>query len=190
MEKLNYLAHDRLDLKYATSCLPSAVSSPSLGDMQAAKRVVRFLRKALVAWQGFPMSRPTAWRALVLHGCRLGLRQDFSKVDEWRCRDSWWWSPQLLDKAAKECCTVKLGKRAVRAHHVGHEISGDPERVDGSWAQLQCHCRDRQSERRRGHSVASKLVGLRSLWLQEAPLRRTLLTCVPKRCLETESANC
>ena len=26
--KLNYLAHDRLDLKYATSCLASAVSSP------------------------------------------------------------------------------------------------------------------------------------------------------------------
>ena len=30
--KLNYLAHDRLDLKYATS-LASAVSSPSIGDM-------------------------------------------------------------------------------------------------------------------------------------------------------------
>ena len=28
--KLNYPAHDRLDLKYATSCLASAVSSPSL----------------------------------------------------------------------------------------------------------------------------------------------------------------
>ena len=43
--------------------------------------------------------------------------------------------------------TVKLGKRAVRSHHVGHEIFGDPQRVDGSWVQLQCHCRDRQSER-------------------------------------------
>ena len=52
--KLNFLAHDRLDLKYATSCLASAVSSPSLGDMQAAKRVGRYLRKAPVAWQGFP----------------------------------------------------------------------------------------------------------------------------------------
>ena len=39
--KLNYLAHDRLDLKHATSCLASAVSSPSFGDMQAAKRVGR-----------------------------------------------------------------------------------------------------------------------------------------------------
>ena len=37
--KLNYLADDRLDLKYATSCLASAVSSPGLGEMQAAKRV-------------------------------------------------------------------------------------------------------------------------------------------------------
>ena len=56
--KLNYLAHDRLDLKYATSCLASAVSSPGLGDMQAAKRVGRFLRKAPVAWQGFPFHDP------------------------------------------------------------------------------------------------------------------------------------
>ena len=37
--KLHYLARDRLDLKYETSCLASAVSSPSLSDMQAAKRV-------------------------------------------------------------------------------------------------------------------------------------------------------
>ena len=56
--KLNYLAHDRLDLKYATSCLASAVSSPSIGDMRAAKRVGRYLRKAPVAWQGFPFHDP------------------------------------------------------------------------------------------------------------------------------------
>ena len=56
--KLNYLAHDRLDLKYATSCLASAVSSPGLGDMQAAKRVGRHLRKAPVAWLGFPFHDP------------------------------------------------------------------------------------------------------------------------------------
>ena len=80
--RLNNLAHDQLDLKCATSSLASAVSSPSLGEMQAAKRVGRYLRKAPVAWQGFPLSRPTARRALVLHGCRLGLTQDFSKVDE------------------------------------------------------------------------------------------------------------
>ena len=91
------------------------------------------------------------------HGCRLGLRQDFSKVDERRCRDSWCWSPQLLGEEAKECCTVKLGKRAVRSHHVGHEIFGDPDSesvIDHS--------------KRRGHSVAPKHVGLRGLWLREA----------------------
>ena len=77
--KLNHLAHDRLDLKYATSCLASAVSSPNLRDMQAAKRVGRYLRKALVAWQGFPFHDPWPPRTLVLHGCLLGIRQDFSK---------------------------------------------------------------------------------------------------------------
>ena len=56
--RLNYLAHDRLDMKYATSCLASAVSSPSIGDMRAAKRVGRYLRKAPVAW--FPFSRSLA----------------------------------------------------------------------------------------------------------------------------------
>ena len=93
--KLNYLAHDRLDLKYASSCLASAVSPRGLGGMQAAKRVGRYLRKAPVAWQGFPFRDPRHG-ALVLHGCRLGLRQDFSSIDEWRRRDSWWGSSQLL----------------------------------------------------------------------------------------------
>ena len=50
---LNYLAHDRKALKYATSCVASAVSSPSIGVMRAAKRVGRYLRKAPVARQGF-----------------------------------------------------------------------------------------------------------------------------------------
>ena len=35
--KFNYLAHDRLDLKYATSCLASAVSSHGIRDMRVAK---------------------------------------------------------------------------------------------------------------------------------------------------------
>ena len=56
--KLNYLAHDRLDLQYATSCLESAVSSPSIGDMRVAKRVGRYLRKVPVAWQGFSFYDP------------------------------------------------------------------------------------------------------------------------------------
>ena len=59
--KLNYPAHVRLDLKYATSCLASAVSSPNLRDMQAAQRVGRYLRKA---WQGFPFHDPRPGKLL------------------------------------------------------------------------------------------------------------------------------
>ena len=80
---------------------------------------------------GFPLSRPTTRRALVLHGCR----QDFSEINQRVCRDSWWWSPQLLGEEAKKCCTVKLGKGTVRGHHVAHEIFRDPERV-GSRIQM------------------------------------------------------
>ena len=110
----------------------------------------------------------------MLHGCRLGFGQDFSKVDERGRRDSWWRSPQLLDKEAKECGTVKLGKRAVRGHHVGYEIFGDPERelMDLGHSCSVTVATDSQSvidhSRRRGHSIASQHVGLRGLWLQES----------------------
>ena len=66
--RLNCLAHDRLDLKCATSCLASAASSPSLGDLRAAKRDGRYLRKAPVAWQGFPFGDPATGTPM-LHGC-------------------------------------------------------------------------------------------------------------------------
>ena len=56
--ELNYPAHDRLDLKYAASCLASAASSPRIGDMRAATRVGRYLRNGPVAWQGFPFHDP------------------------------------------------------------------------------------------------------------------------------------
>ena len=171
--KLNYLAYDRLDLKYATSCLASSVSSPSLGGHAGGETSWTLLEESTCCLAGFPLSRPTAWRALVLHGCRLGPRKDFSKVNERRCHDSRWWSPQLLGEEAKECCTVKLGKRAVRSHHVGHEIFGDPE-MDLGYSCSVTVATDSQSvidhTKRRGHSVASKHVGLRGLWLQEAPV--------------------
>ena len=86
--KLNYLAHDRLDLKYATSCLASAVSSPGTGYMRAAKRVGGRRR-----WLG-----------------GLGVLSGVSEIDEWGCRDSWWWSPQLLVEEAEKCRTIKLGE--------------------------------------------------------------------------------
>ena len=56
--KLNHLAHDRLDLRNATSFLAGAASAPNLGDLQAAKRVQRYLIKVPVAWQGFPACDP------------------------------------------------------------------------------------------------------------------------------------
>ena len=71
---------------------------------------------------------------------------------------------QLLGEEAKECRTVKLGERVVRSYHVRHTILGNPERTGKSWTESERHCHSR----RRGHSVASKHVGLRGLWLQEA----------------------
>ena len=140
----------------------------------------------------------------MLHGCRLGLRLDFSKVDEWRCRDPWWWSSQPLDEEVKECCTVKLGKRAVRSYHVGHEIFGIQNELMDLWYSCSVTVATESQnviDHSKRRSVASKHVGLRGLWLHEAlvdgklELEKadtaiTLLTCVPKRCLETESATC
>ena len=142
----------------------------------------------------------------MLHGCRLGIRQDFSSIDEWKCCNSWWRSPQLLGEEAKECRTVKLGERVVRRYPVGHAITGDPERAEGSWSQLQCRCRHRQRERHWSLTapwsqccietrwseetlVARSSCGRGSKSLRKWILRRIPLTCVPKRCLETKSAN-
>ena len=119
--KVNYLAHHRLDQKYATSCLASAVSSPSLGDVQAAKRVGRFLRKALVAWQGFPFHDPGPGFAAITSGTR-----------------SWGTQSELKDLGHSCSVTVATDSQSVIDH-----------------------------SRRRGHSVASKHVGLTGLWLQE-----------------------
>ena len=131
---------DRLDLIYATSCLASAVSSPRLGDMQAAEASWTILEQGTCCLAGFPLSRPTAIELLCYTDADCH-RQDFSEVNERVCCDSC-----LLGEETEECCTVKLGERAVRSHHVGHEIFVYPERVDGSWAQLQCHFCDRQTE--------------------------------------------
>ena len=67
-QKLNYLAHGRLDLKYATSCLASAVSSPCLGDA-GGETSWALLEESTRCLARFLLSRPMARRALVLHGC-------------------------------------------------------------------------------------------------------------------------
>ena len=48
--KLNYLAMDLLDIRYAASIMESHASSPNVVDMVILKRVGRFL-----------LGRPTAW---------------------------------------------------------------------------------------------------------------------------------
>ena len=53
--KLNYLAHDRLDLKYATSSLASAVLSPSIGD-ESGEASWTILEESTGCLAGFPFS--------------------------------------------------------------------------------------------------------------------------------------
>ena len=134
----------------------------------------------------------------MLHGCRPGLRQDFSTIDEWRCRDSLncWAKKQnsaaLSSWESELFAAITSGTRSLRIQtelkDLGHSCSVTV-------------ATDSQSvidhSRRRGHSGASKHVGLRGLWLQEALVDGKLelakvdtATNPPQRCLETESANC
>ena len=105
-------------------------------------------------------------------------RQDFSAVDEWGCRDPWRWGPQVLREKAVKRRAVKLEERAVLSYHVKHTLSGDPKWVGRSRLQLQRCRRHGQSvidhSQRRGHSFASKHVGLRGLSLQEVLADKTL----------------
>ena len=173
VEKLNYLAHDRLYLKCATSCLASAVSSPSLGDMQAVKRVGRYLRKAPVAWQGFPFHDPRPGELLCytdadwasdktsrtsMRGCVVtlggGLLNCWAKKQKGVALSSW--ESELF--AAITSGTRSLGIQSELmdlGHNCSVTVASDSQSVV-------------DHSRRRGHSVASKHVCLRGLWLQEA----------------------
>ena len=204
--KPNYLAHDRLDLKYATSCLASAVSSLSLGDMQAAKRGGRCLRKAPVAWQGSPFHYPRPGELLCytdadwasdktfrrsMSGCVVtlggGVLNCWAKKQKSVALSSW--ESELF--AAITSGTRSLGLQS-ELMDLGHSCSVTVATDSQSVV---------DHSKRPGHSVASKHVGLRGLWLQEALVDRKLelekvdtamnpLTCVPNRCLETEYASC
>ena len=54
--KLNCLAHDRLDFKYTTSCLASAVSSPSLRRRAGGETSWALLEESTCCLAGFPLS--------------------------------------------------------------------------------------------------------------------------------------
>ena len=170
--KLNYLAHDRLDLKWATSCLASAVSSPSIGDMRA-KRVGRYLRRAPVAWQGFPF-----------HDLRPEKLLCYTDAD---------WASDKTSRRSTSGCVVTLGggvldcwakkQKSVPLSSWESELfagitsSTRSLGIQSELMDLGYNCSvtvatDSQSvidhSRHRGHSVTSKHVGLRGLLLQEA----------------------
>ena len=168
--------HERI---VATSCLASAVSSPSIGDMRAAKRVGRHLRKALVALQGFPFHDPRPGELLCFTDAYWASDKDFSEVDEWRRRDSWWWSSRLLGEETNECHR-KAGKVSCsQPSRRARDLWGSRANLVDLWYNCSVTvATDSQSvidhSRRRGHSVASKHVGLRGLSLQEALENRKL----------------
>ena len=97
----------------------------------------------------------------MLHGCRLCHRQDFLEVNEPGCCD--FWSVALSSWESELFAAITSGTRSLG--------------IQSELMDLGCSCSvtvatDSQSvvdqSKRRGHSVASKHVGLRLLWLQEA----------------------
>ena len=170
--KLNYFAHDRLDLKYATSCLASAVSSPSIGDMRAAKRVGRYLRIAPVAWQGFPFHDPRPEELLCHTDTDSGFGQDFSKVESGGVVTLGGGVLNCWAKKQKSVALSSWESELFAAITSGTRSFG----IQSELMDLGNNCSvtvatDSQSvidhSRRRSHSVAPKHVGLRGLWLLE-----------------------
>ena len=177
--KLNHLAHDRLDLKYATSCLASAVSSPSVGDMRAAKRVGRYLRKAHVAWQGSPFHDPQPGELL----CHT----DADWASDKTSRRSTSGGVVTLGGGVLNCWAKKQKSVALSSWESElfaavtsgtRSLGIQSELMDLGYSCSVTVATDSQSvidrSRRRGHTVASKQVGLRGLWLQEAPVKLEL----------------
>ena len=107
----------------------------------------------------------------------MGCRQSFWTIDERRCCHTWWWRSHLLGEEAAKRRALELScfqlSRSARARW-GFRVScwsSDPvvlssllRTVKSSWDHSQ----------RRGHSVASKHVGLRRLRFQEAIADETL----------------
>ena len=86
-----------------------AASALNNGDLQEARRVERYLRKVLVAWQGFPFLRSQTCHDSLLRGCGMGYRQSCQTVDKQRCRRLQVWGLQSLGEETVECRTLELG---------------------------------------------------------------------------------
>ena len=67
--KLNYFAHYRLDLKYATSCLASAVSSPSIERHEGREASWAILEEGASGLARLPFSLSPTRRTFVLYRC-------------------------------------------------------------------------------------------------------------------------
>ena len=169
--KLNYLAHDGLDLMHATSCLASAVSSLSIGDMRAATRVGRYLRKAPVAWQGFLFHDPRPEELLCYTDADLASDKTSRRSTSGGVVILGGGVPDCWAKKQKSVALSSWESELFAAITSGTRSLG----IQNDLTDLGYNCSvtvatDSQSvidhSRRRGHSVASKHVGLRGL--QEA----------------------
>ena len=171
--KHNYLAHDRLDLKYATSCLASAASAPSLGGSQAAKRVGRYLRKALVAWQGFPFRVPGPGFLLCYTDAHWVSDRTFRRstsggvvplgggvLNCWAKKQR---SVALLSWVSELFSRITSGTRSL----------GDPKRVGRSRVQLQCHRRHGQPERHRPLATSGSQCCVETCWSERSVAARS-----------------
>ena len=120
----------------------------------------------------------------MLHGCRLGLRQDFSKVDERRCRLGGGvlnWAKKQKSVALSSWESELFGAMTSGMRSLGIQS----ELVDLGYSCSVTVATDSQSvidhSKCRGHSVASKHVGLRGLgckklkWMGSWSLKRWTL---------------
>ena len=177
MEKKLYqriVANDRLDLRSSISCLASAVSAPALGALQAAKGVGLYLRKVPVACQGFPFCDPrlgvllcwatdkvsgrsTSGGVVTLSG---GVLTCWARKQRSVALASW--EDDLFSAITASTCSLGiLSEWQVLGSSCVVAIASDSQIV-------------MDHSRRRGHSVASKHVGLRGLRFQEAIADETL----------------
>ena len=130
--KLNYLAHDRLELQL-------------LVWQVLSKRVGRYLRRAPVAWQGFSFHDPRPGELL----CYTDADWASDKTSR-RSTSGGVVTPRggVLNcwRRNRRVSHCQAGRVSCSQPSLRARDHGDPERVGGSWVQMQCHSCDRQSE--------------------------------------------